>query len=138
MFADVSREESGMSRAAYGLVLMVSIVAPATAQVTTPAQLTPDQKGYIVYDQCIMHAAISASHTDAKDEEIFGLAKAQCAATRAQVIIGQENNRQLLAALDAADADKSANFPAWIKGVRDRRKVFEARGGFPAAAAARP
>jgi hypothetical protein len=36
-----------------------------------------------------------------------------------------------LAALDAADADKSANFPEWIKGVRERRKTFETQGITP-------
>lgn len=113
-----------MLRMAFGLVLTIATAAPAAAQQTV-APLTPDQKGYIVYDQCMMHAAIQASHTDAKDEAIFGLAKARCAATRALVIKGQENNREFLAALDAADADKAARFPAWIKGVRERRKAFD-------------
>lgn len=126
-----------MRRVALGIVLLVSVAVPATAQVAAAPQLTPDQKGYIVYDQCIMHAAIKASHTDAENEAIFGLAKADCAATRAQVIIGQENNRQFLAALDAADADKAANFPTWIKGVRERRKTFESQGGSPAGATQR-
>lgn len=123
-----------MNISAISLVVLLSTAVPSTAQVSTAPQLTPDQKGYIVYDQCIMHAAIRASHTKAKDEEIFGLAKAECAPTRAQVVIGQENNRQFIAALDAADADKAANFPAWIKGVRERRKAFEAKGSSPAAA----
>lgn len=122
-----------MYRVALGIVLLTSSAVSAMAQIPAASQLSPDQKGYIIYDQCIMHAAIRASHTDAKDEEIFGLAKAQCAATRAQVIIGQENNRQFLAALDAADADKAANFPAWIKGVRERRKTFDTNSSSPAA-----
>jgi hypothetical protein len=71
------------------------------------------------------------SHTDAKDDEIFGLAKAQCASTRSAVIQGQENNKQFLAALDAADADKAAGFPTWIKGVRERRKAFDAKPAAP-------
>ena len=100
---------------------VVALTAGAPALAQAPAELTSDQKGYIAYDQCMMHAAIQASHTDASDDAIFGLAKAQCAATRASVVIGQERNRDFLAALDAADADKAANFPAWIKGVRARR-----------------
>ncbi len=123
-----------MNRSAIGLVFLLFIAAPSTAQVNTAPQLTPDQKGYIIYDQCIMHAAIRASRTEAKDEEVFGLAKAECAPTRAQVVIGQENNRQFIAALDAADADKATNFPAWIKGVRERRKAFDAKSSSPAAA----
>lgn len=106
------------------LGLAVVAVVPSSSFAQVPVQLTPDQKGFIAYDQCMMHAAISASHTNAKDEEIFGLAKAQCAQTRAAVIVGQENNRQYLAALDAADADKAANFPKWIKGVRERRPAW--------------
>lgn len=113
-----------MHRTAFALTLTTAIAAPAAAQQAEPP-LTPDQRGYIAYDQCMMHAAIQASRTDAKDEAIFGLAKAQCAATRAQVIRGQENNPQFLTALDAADADKAARFPAWIKGVRERRKALD-------------
>lgn len=107
---------------ATGFGFLASLAAPLTAQVAPAPQLTSDQQGYIVYHQCMMHAAIQASHTEAKDEEIFGRAKAECASTRARVVAGQESNRPFLAALDAADAEKAANFPAWIKGVRERRK----------------
>lgn len=117
-----------MCRLITGLVMAASMSAPAVGQVPVPSQLGPDQKGYIAYHQCMMQAAIKASHTDAKDADIFGLAKTQCAGVRAQVMIGQSNNRQFLAALDAADAEKAANFPAWIKGVRERRKSFELEG----------
>lgn len=102
---------------------LVATALSTMAVAQTPTELTPDQKGYIVYDQCMMHAAIEASHTDADDAQIFGIAKASCAATRAQVVIGQEANAQYLAALDAADADKAANFATWIKGVRERRRA---------------
>jgi len=114
----------------FAVMLWAIAGVPAFAQ-QTPAELAPDQKGYIAYDQCMMHAAIKASHTDARNEDIFGVAKAQCASTRAAVIGGQEHNREFLAALDAADADKSANFPEWIKGVRERRKTFETQGITP-------
>lgn len=120
-----------MKRAIIALILTSTVSFAATAQ--TSMQLTPDQKGYIAYDQCMKYAAIRASHTDAKDEEIFGIAKVQCASTRSRVVVGQESNDAFLAALDAADADKSANFPAWIKGVRERRKSFEAQGVAPPA-----
>ncbi|MBV1686591.1 hypothetical protein KRR38_02620 [Novosphingobium sp. G106] len=115
-----------MWRIACGLALIATMAGSAAAQPLTPSPLTPDQKGYIVYDRCMMHAAIVASHTDASDDEIFALAKSRCASTRAAVILGQENNRGYLAALDAADADKSAHFPAWIKGVRERRSTAQA------------
>lgn len=114
-----------------GLILGAALAIPSAGSAQA-SELTPDQKGYIAYHQCLMHAAIRASHTDAKDEDIYGLAKAQCAATRAQVIIGQESNRAYLAALDAADADKAANFPTWIKGVRERRRSRDAAYSSPA------
>jgi hypothetical protein len=121
-----------MRRVVLGLIsAAILIEAAALAQVPVTPQLTPDQKGFIAYDQCVMHAAIKASHTDANNDEVLALAKAQCAATRAQITAGREANRPFLAALDAADADKSANFPAWIKGVRERRKSFEGRGAVP-------
>jgi len=108
------------------LAVAPSPLAAQTPTSPTPDSLTPDQKGYIAYNQCLLHAAIRASRTDAPDDAIYGLAKAQCAPVRASVIRGQESNREYLAALDAADAEKAANFPAWIKGVRERRRQFEA------------
>ena len=113
-----------MYKIVFALTLTAAFGAPAFAQTAGPETLSPTQKGYIAYDQCMMYAAMKASHTDAKDEQIFGMAKSQCASTRSAVVVGHENDREFLAALDAADADKSARFPAWIKGVRERRKAF--------------
>lgn len=123
-----------MTRTIYAFTLGVIAAMPSLALAQTSGELTPDQKGYIAYDQCMMHAAIQASHTNAKNEDIFGLAKAQCAPTRVQVVIGQESNREYLAALDAADADKSTNFPAWIKGVRERRQARDGASSSPSGA----
>jgi hypothetical protein len=120
-----------MMRSFLGLALMLGVVVQTPAAAQAPGGLTPDQKGYIAYDRCMMHAAIRASHTDAKDEDIFGIAKAECAATRAQVVAGQESNQAYLAALDAADADKEANFPSWIKDVRERRHARDTANGVP-------
>ena len=59
---------------------ILAVTLGVASSVQTPSmQLTPDQKGYIVYDRCMMQAAMKASHTDAKDEEIIGLAKSICA-----------------------------------------------------------
>jgi hypothetical protein len=116
-----------MRRIVLVLLLVSGSNIPAMARAQTATELTPDQKGYIAYDRCMMHAAIAASRTDAKDEEIFGLARAQCASIRSNAISGQEGNREFLSALDAADADKAARFPAWIKGVRERRRQFDAK-----------
>jgi hypothetical protein len=110
---------------------LIRLLSVSTISQPASTQLTPDRKGYIVYDQCMMHAAIQASHTDAKDDEIFGLARAQCSSTRSAAIQGQENNKQFLAALDAADADKATRFPTWIKGVRERRKASDAKLAAP-------
>jgi len=101
------------------------VAAPGLAQ-NSPAEMTPDQKGYIAYHYCMLHAAIAASRTTAKDEEIYDIAHAQCATTRKAVTAGQEANKPYIAALDAADAEKKANFPSWIKGVRERRAAPEA------------
>ena len=123
---------------AFGLALAVAGSGMVWAQ---PApEMAADQKGYIAYHYCMMQAAMKASYTDAKDEDIFGIAKSQCAATRSAVVVGQENNREFLAALDAADAEKAAHFPNWIRGVRERRSRFEARptNNEPVAGAASP
>jgi hypothetical protein len=82
---------------------LTRLLSVSTISQPASTQLTSDQKGYIVYDQCMMHAAIQ----------------------------GQENNKQFLAALDAADADKATRFPTWIKGVRERRKAFDAKLAAP-------
>jgi hypothetical protein len=113
------------------IVILLATSGAVNAQ-APEVELTADQKGYIAYDQCIMYAAIRASKTPAKDEEIFGIAKTACAGTRAAVLVGQEANKQFLVALDAADAEKAANFPAWIKGVRERRATRDAQFAKPA------
>ena len=125
-----------MKRSASILAALVSVLGPAgPALAQEAAVLTADQKGYIVYDRCMMSAAIAASRTEAKDEEIFGLAKSSCAATRAAVTKGLEGNKDYIAALDAADADKATNFPGWIKGVRARRNALDIGSAGPAAPA---
>ena len=107
------------------------LAASTSAFAQQPTELTPDQKGYIAYHQCLMHAAMDASSTDAKDEAIYGIAKSACAAVRSKVVVGLETNKEYLAALDAVDADKSANFPSWIKGVRERRAARDAQFAKP-------
>lgn len=116
-------------RRALTALIIASGVMPALAfaqtQASTPSPPSADQKGYIAYHYCMMTAAMKASHTDAKAEDIFRISKAQCANVRAAVIVGQESNHQFLAALDAADQEKATNFPNWVKGVRERRLAFE-------------
>ena len=111
----------------FRLLAAFALIGSTAATAQVQPELTPDQKGYIAYDQCLMYAAMRASKTDAKDEAIFGIAKAECAPVRASVVIGLESNKAYLAALDAVDADKAANFPSWINGVRERRRLREAQ-----------
>lgn len=120
----------GMKSLVVALILSVAAPSPGDAQPT--GELASDQKGYIAYHQCLMHAAMRISRTDAEDDEVYGLAKAECAATREQVIVGHEANRVYLVALDALDAEKAASFPAWTKGVRERRRARETAFGVPA------
>jgi hypothetical protein len=84
------------------------------------------QQAAIIYDQCLARAAARASHTDAADDAIYGLAKQACAATRANLLAGHETDRERVTALAAIDADKQANFPALTKKIRERRKAWEA------------
>jgi hypothetical protein len=113
------------------ILAAVLLISGAEAIAQTQPELTPDQKGYIAYDQCLMYAAMRASKTDAKDEAIYGLAKAECAPIRAAVVVGQEKNKAYLTALDAVDANKAANFPSWINGVRERRRLRDAQFPMP-------
>ena len=115
------------------ILAVVLLINSAAAAAQTQPELTPDQKGYIAYDQCLMYSAMRASKTDAKVEAVYGLAKAECAPVRASIVVGQETNKAYLAALDAVDADKAANFPSWINGVRERRRIRDAQFSMPAA-----
>lgn len=45
-----------MKREVFGLTLIVIAAMPSLARAQKPGELTPDQKGYIAYDQCMMHA----------------------------------------------------------------------------------
>jgi hypothetical protein len=115
------------------ILAVALLIGSTTATAQTQSELTPDQRGYIAYDQCLMYAAMRVSKTDAKDEAVYGLAKAECAPVRVSVLVGQEKNRAFIAALDAVDADKAANFPSWINGVRERRRLRDAQFPMPAA-----
>ncbi|HEX7858140.1 MAG TPA: hypothetical protein VF503_31035 [Sphingobium sp.] len=98
------------------LLAAVSLLIPGTAM----AQTAP-------YDRCMTEAADKASYGTVRDEEIYRLARIACTDVRASVIAGHEGDRAYMAALDAADAEKAKNFPSWIKGVRERRRLREAQ-----------
>ena len=98
---------------------------PAIAFAQDEVAFTPAQKGYFAYDDCMKGAAVRASRTDAREEDVFGLAKAQCAATREKVVIGLASDREFLEALDQFDTDEETNFPDWIKVLRERRRLGE-------------
>jgi hypothetical protein len=83
-----------------------------------------DEQATIVYDQCLAYAAQRASKTDAADTAIFGLARAQCASQRADLLRGASPERARI--FDAIDADKEAGFPEATRKVRERRRAFEA------------
>jgi hypothetical protein len=83
-----------------------------------------DEQATIVYDQCLAYAAQRASKTDAADTAIFGLARAQCAGQRADLLRGASPERARI--FDAIDADKEAGFPEATRKVRERRRAFEA------------
>jgi hypothetical protein len=112
------------------IAMALALAGASTAIAQVPStSMTPDQKGYVAYHYCMMQAAMDASKTAAKDDEVYAIAHAKCAATRKSVLSGQDGNAEFVAALDAADAEKKANFPAWIKGVRERRVAREAEFG---------
>ena len=107
----------------YLVAIALFLAAPAPAQ--SAPQLSAGQAA-IVYDQCLARAAVRASRTDAADDAVYGLAKQDCAATRASLLAGNEADKERIAALAAIDADKQANFPALTRKIRERRKAWEA------------
>lgn len=93
-----------------------------------PTALTDDQ-ATIVYDQCLAHAAQRASKTDAPDTAIFGLARAECASRRDELLRGAGAER--IRIFDAIDSNRQARFPEATRKVRERRRAFEAQAGAP-------
>ena len=100
---------------AFAAVMGVVAHAPASAS---------DQKVLNLYDHCMIHAAVDASRTDARNENIYRIAKAACVATRASVVRMHAADPKYLAAFNATDAQKARNYPSWIKGVRARRAAY--------------
>lgn len=113
---------------------IVSITAILLAAGPAPRQdvsaYTAEQVA-IVYDQCLARAAVRASRTDAAEDAIYGIAKIECAATRASLLRGREADKPLVDVLTAIDRDKQASFPALTKKVRERRRAFEAEMAAP-------
>ena len=87
---------------------------------------------YAAYGQCMMVAAVNASYTPARNDEIFGLARSACAKAR-----DRAGATTAVAMLDAADAKTAATLPELIDGLRDRRRTRDALYGTPAAPHAR-
>lgn len=107
---------------------------PLYLAMTPPPQSRPqsdltDEQATIVYDQCLAHAAQRASKTDAPETAIFGLARADCAAQRSQLLLGAGAERVRI--FDSIDADRQARFPEATRKVRETRRAFEARAGQP-------
>lgn len=107
---------------------------PLYLAMTPPPQARPqaeltDEQATIVYDQCLAHAAHRASKTDAPETAIFGLARADCAAQRSQLLLGAGAERVRI--FDSIDADRQARFPEATRKVRETRRAFEARAGQP-------
>lgn len=86
-----------------------------------------DAQATIVYDQCLAYAAQRASKTDAADTAIFGLAWADCAVQRAELLRGAGAERVRI--FDEIDADRRARFPEATRKVRESRRAFEAQLG---------
>ena len=100
---------------------MAVTIGSASALAQQPAELGVDQKIYIAYHYCMLQAAMKSSHEASRGEEIYDRAHQGCATVRAQAAAHLAQFPELATALDTADAEKKANFPSWIKGVRERR-----------------
>lgn len=107
-----------MMRAMLGLAMVV-VAAPATAQ-------DPVEKRIAAYNRCMMLAAVRASYTNAANREIYGIARAACAAARDSRAIDPSRQPVYLAAIDAADATRATHFAGWVGELRDRRRATDA------------
>ena len=86
-----------------------------------------DEQATIVYDQCLAYAAQRASKTDAADTAIFGIARADCAGQRAELLRGAGAERAGI--FDSIDSNRPARFPEATRKVREMRRAFEAQAG---------
>lgn len=109
-------------RSAAPFVLIASVAFPggeAMAQGSTAE----------TYHRCLTDTAMQLSYGSTAEADIYRLARNTCANARAAAIASARGDTSILAALDAADAEKAKNFPAWIKGVRERRRHEQAQRG---------
>ena len=107
------------------ILTAAALAVPAYAEAPAP-------RTFNLYDHCMMHAAIRASRTDARNEDIYRLAKGSCVATRASVVRMHAADPKYLAAFNATDAQRARNFPSWIKTMRERRVAYAAERAAPA------
>jgi hypothetical protein len=112
-------------------ILRAGMLAVYAGSAFAQAPAVTTEQAAIVYDQCLARAAVRASRTDAADDAIYGLAKAQCASTRTALLDGAMGDAKRVAVLDAIDADKQARFPALTRQIREQRKAREAEMARP-------
>lgn len=130
-YRDESKRRSSIEKV---LTDLESGLLPLYLAMTPPPQPRPqpeltDAQAVIVYDQCLAHAAQRASKTDAADTAIFGLARAECAGQRAELLRGSTAERARI--FDEIDSNRQARFPEATRKVREMRRAFEARAGQP-------
>jgi hypothetical protein len=114
-----------------GLLPLYLAMTPAPAPAPAPPPLSglTDEQATIVYDQCLAYAAQRASKTQAPDTAIFGLARADCASQRTELLRGAGAERVRI--FDAIDSERAARFPEATRKVRESRRAFEVQAGTP-------
>ena len=69
-------------------------------------------------DPCMLTAAVQASYTSARNEDVYGIVRAKC---------GQPLRRH--AAVDPAEVQAAADWSRWVGGLRERRHMQDAMYG---------
>ena len=94
--------------------LIIATALPATANARDLGETsTAGTSAPAPDDQCMLTATVRASYTDARDDEIYGIARKQCGYARA----------------GAGDIEAAAAWTRTVGGLRDRRRQQDAMYG---------
>ena len=112
--------------------VMIGLVMAASAMPAMAGELAPAEKRMVAYEQCILLAAVRVSYTQVANDQVYRLARAACASAREDAVGRYARQPALLAAFDAADAQRASNLGGLIDNLRERRRLSDALYGTPA------
>jgi hypothetical protein len=105
----------------FAAIPALALALPVSAGAMPLADYPTIDQARTVYAQCLSVGAARASRTEIRDRDAFAAAKSDCAEHRDAIVASAKGNADIVAALDAVEAEKSTSFAARTKTIRAMR-----------------